>query len=205
MVVDTSEDLRNREELSLHQLLAASRILVGAVSHEVRNVSGAIAVVHENLARDGTQARNKDFEALGTLIAALRPQRPKQPTQASPDRLRRDRVVPQLEGSSITVVRHTTRITNGAAEPEADQLDVLYRIGETVEGRYCRVCPLATPPNAPSARHPVSSTSLQLANGLNIESASSRRLRRPSIPSRHSSNPRSHSEAPTIPANSLGI
>jgi two-component system, LuxR family, sensor kinase FixL len=71
MVVDTSEDLRNREELSLHQLLAASRILVGAVSHEVRNVSGAIAVVHENLARDGTLARNKDFEALGTLIAAL--------------------------------------------------------------------------------------------------------------------------------------
>lgn len=33
MVVDTSEDLRNREEFSLHQLLAASRILVGAVSH----------------------------------------------------------------------------------------------------------------------------------------------------------------------------
>jgi len=71
MVVDTSEDLRNREELSLHQLLAASRILVGAVSHEVRNVSGAIAVVHENLARNGTLAGNKDFEALGTLIAAL--------------------------------------------------------------------------------------------------------------------------------------
>jgi len=49
MVVDTSEDLRTREEFSLHQLLAASRILVGAVSHEVRNVCGAIAVVHENL------------------------------------------------------------------------------------------------------------------------------------------------------------
>ena len=71
MVVDTSEDLRNREELSLHQLLAASRILVGAVSHEVRNVSGAIGVVHENLRRDKTLAENKDFEALGTLIGAL--------------------------------------------------------------------------------------------------------------------------------------
>ena len=71
MVVDTSEDLRTREEFSLHQLLAASRILVGAVSHEVRNVCGAIALVHENLARNGALAQNKDFEALGTLILAL--------------------------------------------------------------------------------------------------------------------------------------
>lgn len=71
MVVDTSEDLRNREELSFHQLLAASRILVGAVSHEIRNVCGAIAVVHENMARGGALANNKDFEALGTLITAL--------------------------------------------------------------------------------------------------------------------------------------
>jgi two-component system sensor kinase FixL len=71
MVVDTSEDLRNREEYSLHQLLAASRILVGAVSHEVRNVCGAIAVVHESLARNSALANNKDFEALGTLIQTL--------------------------------------------------------------------------------------------------------------------------------------
>jgi two-component system sensor kinase FixL len=71
MVVDSSEDLRTREEFSLHQLLAASRILVGAVSHEVRNVCGAIAVVHQNLSRSGALAQNKDFEALGTLILAL--------------------------------------------------------------------------------------------------------------------------------------
>ena len=71
MVVDASEDLRNREEFSLHQLLVGSRILVGAVSHEVRNVCGAIAVVHANLSRSGALAQNKDFEALGTLIVAL--------------------------------------------------------------------------------------------------------------------------------------
>jgi two-component system, LuxR family, sensor kinase FixL len=71
MVIDTSEDLRTREEFSLNQLLASSRILVGAVSHEIRNVCGAIAVVHENLARGGALKRNKDFEALGTLILAL--------------------------------------------------------------------------------------------------------------------------------------
>jgi PAS domain S-box-containing protein len=71
MVFDTSEELRTREELSLHQLLSSSRILVGAVSHEIRNVCGAIAVVHENMARGGALAGNKDFEALGTLIVAL--------------------------------------------------------------------------------------------------------------------------------------
>jgi two-component system sensor kinase FixL len=71
MVVDTSEDLRNREELSLNQLLAGSRILVGAVSHEIRNVCGAIAMAHANLARSGALELNKDFEALGNLILAL--------------------------------------------------------------------------------------------------------------------------------------
>jgi len=74
MVVDVSEDLRNREESSLHQLLAGSRILVGAVSHEIRNVCGAIAMAHTNLARSAApidQTVNKDFQALGNLIAAL--------------------------------------------------------------------------------------------------------------------------------------
>src|SRR5665213_3385967 len=75
MVVDGSEDLRNREELSLHQLLAGSRILVGAVSHEIRNVCGAIAMAHANLSRSAALApylgKDKDFEALGSLILAL--------------------------------------------------------------------------------------------------------------------------------------
>ena len=71
MVVDASDELRDREEAGLHQLLAGSRILVGAVSHEIRNICGAIALVHENLARSGTLSSNKDFEALGTLVLAL--------------------------------------------------------------------------------------------------------------------------------------
>ncbi len=75
MVVDASEELREREEAGLHQLLAGSRILVAAVSHEIRNVCGAIALVHENLARrdtrSGTLTLDKDFEALGTLVLAL--------------------------------------------------------------------------------------------------------------------------------------
>jgi two-component system, LuxR family, sensor kinase FixL len=71
MVADASEELRSREELSLHQLLVGSRLMVGAVSDEIRNVSGAIALVHHNLDRGGTLAGNQDFEALRTLIAAL--------------------------------------------------------------------------------------------------------------------------------------
>jgi two-component system, LuxR family, sensor kinase FixL len=71
MVLDTSDDLRMREESNLHQLSVGSRILISAVSHEVRNVCGAIALVHENLTRTGQLAGNKDFEALGTLVLAL--------------------------------------------------------------------------------------------------------------------------------------
>jgi PAS domain S-box-containing protein len=71
MIVDASDELREREEAGLHQLLAGSRILVAAVSHEIRNVCGAIALVHENLARRGTLSLDKDFEALGTLVLAL--------------------------------------------------------------------------------------------------------------------------------------
>ena len=71
LVLDTSEELRMREESNLHQLSVGSRILVAAVSHEVRNVCGAIALVHENLTRSGKLAGNKDFEALGTLVLAL--------------------------------------------------------------------------------------------------------------------------------------
>ena len=71
--------MRDREEANFQQLLTGSRILFGAVSHEVRNVCAAIAVVHENLRRNSIQAgaqlgalaHSKDFEALGTLVLAL--------------------------------------------------------------------------------------------------------------------------------------
>ena len=71
MILDSSEEFRTREESSLHQTLAGSRIAVGAVSHEIRNVCGAIAVVHRNLSRNALLADDKDFEALGNLAVAL--------------------------------------------------------------------------------------------------------------------------------------
>lgn len=71
LVVDASEEMREREEAGLEQMLVGSRILVAAVSHEIRNACGAIRVVHENLFRSGLLTGNQDFESLGALIEVL--------------------------------------------------------------------------------------------------------------------------------------
>ena len=71
MIIDTSDDLRDREEFSLRHLMTASRLLVGAVSHEIRNICGAIAVVHANLGKRQDLAGSEDFQALGTLVEGL--------------------------------------------------------------------------------------------------------------------------------------
>jgi PAS domain S-box-containing protein len=71
VVYDASEELRDREEFSLQQLLSGSRILVGAVCHEIRNLCGAIRVVHARLARMGALEGNEDLRALASLVEAL--------------------------------------------------------------------------------------------------------------------------------------
>jgi len=71
VIVDLSEDLRDREDLSLDYLLKNSRILVGAMAHEVRNLSAAALVVHKNLSRVAELQHNADFQALNTLIQSL--------------------------------------------------------------------------------------------------------------------------------------
>lgn len=71
MVFDASEELRDREEFSLQQLLSGSKILVGAVCHEIRNICGAVAAVHAKLAKDRYLSGNEDFRALGTLVEGL--------------------------------------------------------------------------------------------------------------------------------------
>src|SRR5579862_3288033 len=71
IIVDLSEDLRNREDLSLDYLLKNTRILMSAVAHEIRNLCGAVLVVHKNLSRVKDLESNEDFEALGSLIHSL--------------------------------------------------------------------------------------------------------------------------------------
>jgi signal transduction histidine kinase len=71
IIVDLSEDLRDREDLSLNHLLKNTRILMGAMSHEIRNLCGAVSAVSRNLARVEALRQNQDFEALQTLIQGL--------------------------------------------------------------------------------------------------------------------------------------
>jgi PAS domain S-box-containing protein len=71
IIVDLSEDLRSREDLSLNYLLKNTRILMSAVAHEIRNLCGAVLVVHKNLSRVKELESNEDFNALGNLIQSL--------------------------------------------------------------------------------------------------------------------------------------
>jgi len=71
IIVDLSEEVRDREQLSLDHLLKNARIVMGAVSHEIRNLCGAISVVHKNLSRIPNLEKNRDFQALGTLVDGL--------------------------------------------------------------------------------------------------------------------------------------
>jgi two-component system sensor kinase FixL len=71
IIVDLSEDLRDREDLSLDYLLKNTKILMGAVAHEIRNICGAVLAVYKNLSRLSSLTDNEDFRALGTLIEGL--------------------------------------------------------------------------------------------------------------------------------------
>jgi two-component system, LuxR family, sensor kinase FixL len=71
ILVDLSEDLCNREDLSLNYLLKNMRILMGAFSHEVRNLCAAALVVHKNLSEVQGLKSNDDFRALGAVIQNL--------------------------------------------------------------------------------------------------------------------------------------
>jgi two-component system, LuxR family, sensor kinase FixL len=71
IIVDLSEELVSREDLSLDYLLKNARILMSAVSHEIRNLSAAATVFYQNLSQLALLHANEDFEALGTLIHGL--------------------------------------------------------------------------------------------------------------------------------------
>jgi signal transduction histidine kinase len=72
VVFDTSEELRDRAEFNLQQVMTGSRVLVGALCHEIRNICGAVGVVHATLSRNPQFADNHDFKALGSLVEGLK-------------------------------------------------------------------------------------------------------------------------------------
>jgi signal transduction histidine kinase len=72
MIIDASTEVRDREEANLEQVLVGSRLAVGALFHEIRNICAAIAVVQQNLrATFASQEPSEDFEALQQLVTAL--------------------------------------------------------------------------------------------------------------------------------------
>jgi two-component system, LuxR family, sensor kinase FixL len=70
IVVDASEEMRDREEQNLRQLSRHSRITAAAVSHEIRNFCGAISLLYSNL-RDKSPATHDDYQGLGSLVKGL--------------------------------------------------------------------------------------------------------------------------------------
>ena len=71
IVVDMSEEVRDREREHFQHLLDYNRLLASAVSHEIRNLCSAISVVHSNLAQRPDLRSSADFEALGRLVGGL--------------------------------------------------------------------------------------------------------------------------------------
>jgi two-component system sensor kinase FixL len=72
MIIDASPEVRDREESNLEQVLVGSRLAVGALFHEIRNICAAIAVVQQNLrATFAPIEPSEDFEALRQLVTAL--------------------------------------------------------------------------------------------------------------------------------------
>jgi two-component system sensor kinase FixL len=71
IIVDLSEDLRSREDLSFNHLLKHARIVMSALAHEIRNLTGAVRMVQNNLSRIRGLEDNEDFRALSTLVRSL--------------------------------------------------------------------------------------------------------------------------------------
>jgi two-component system, LuxR family, sensor kinase FixL len=71
VVWDASENLRDRERTELDSMLSTSRVVIGAISHEIRNLASAASATHAGLAPPPNAARSREYEVLGSLIAAL--------------------------------------------------------------------------------------------------------------------------------------
>jgi two-component system sensor kinase FixL len=76
IVVDASEEMRDREEQNLKLLHRSNRITAAAVSHELRTLCGAISLVSSHLKEKSMEggrglAQDEDFQGLANLIKGL--------------------------------------------------------------------------------------------------------------------------------------
>jgi two-component system, LuxR family, sensor kinase FixL len=71
IIVDSSEEMRAREEQNFHQLSEGSRIAAAAVFHEVRNFCSAMSVLSSNLRQRHALTPDEDLQALTSLASGL--------------------------------------------------------------------------------------------------------------------------------------
>ena len=71
IIVDASEEMRDREEQNLRQLMEGNRIAAAAVSHEVRNLCVAISLICSSLKEKTTFSQDEDFQGLTSLVQGL--------------------------------------------------------------------------------------------------------------------------------------
>ncbi|HTS65986.1 MAG TPA: ATP-binding protein [Candidatus Acidoferrales bacterium] len=71
VVWDSSENLRDREGAGVDSMMATSRVLIGAISHEIRNLASAATAAHAMLGEQAPLAENEQYRVLGTLIQGL--------------------------------------------------------------------------------------------------------------------------------------
>jgi len=76
IVVDSSEEMRDREEQNLRLLHKSNRITAAAVSHELRTLCGAISLVSSHLKQLSLEGghsldQDEDFQRLANLVKGL--------------------------------------------------------------------------------------------------------------------------------------
>ncbi|MCU1339600.1 MAG: putative sensory box sensor histidine kinase/response regulator [Bryobacterales bacterium] len=71
IVVDSSDEMRDREEQGLRQLQAGNEIAAVAIAHEVRNVCEAMAMLCDDLRRRHGLARDESLSGLEKLVSGL--------------------------------------------------------------------------------------------------------------------------------------
>jgi C4-dicarboxylate-specific signal transduction histidine kinase len=120
VIADASEQLRDREEIGLRQLLMNSRIIAGAVSHEIRNLAAAAEALHDRVGQSQGVAESEDFQALGKLILTLRKLSAAEiPTDAER----------ALTGVDVSALLRELRIIVGSVTQHPD-LKLLWEIGD---------------------------------------------------------------------------
>ena len=72
VIWDASEHLRDREDAGFDSMMATSRVVIGAMAHEIRNLASAAATAHAALAAErGAPAASQHYQVLGTLLQGL--------------------------------------------------------------------------------------------------------------------------------------